>query len=259
MKSVLFAAAVLAVASPAMADVTFTDTVMDPANYAVTTYANVGTVVDHATFDASRGDSLITRAFGSYFLLQQETAPRFQFLNSSFVYDPTVDGVIASIDAALEQTVRAALENMPFAIDQTPQMRVLAEQGGVLYEAFVASQNSFAGGGWTIASVTGLVASDFKVFDPANPWAPLTGGGLDFAGGAITFGFELAHRPLGASSGPGAMSAFSEYFAENFVLTVRSAAVVDPGAIPEPATWAMLILGFGCVGSMVRRRRSAFA
>lgn len=30
---------------------------------------------------------------------------------------------------------------------------------------------------------------------------------------------------------------------------------VDPGAVPEPATWAMLILGFGAVGAAMRRRR----
>ncbi len=29
-----------------------------------------------------------------------------------------------------------------------------------------------------------------------------------------------------------------------------------PGGIPEPATWAMLILGFGLVGSAARRRRT---
>ena len=31
-------------------------------------------------------------------------------------------------------------------------------------------------------------------------------------------------------------------------------------AVPEPATWAMMILGFGAVGTMVRtsRRRCAF-
>ncbi len=31
------------------------------------------------------------------------------------------------------------------------------------------------------------------------------------------------------------------------------------GAVPEPATWAMLILGFGLVGASARRRRAAIA
>ncbi|WP_337187410.1 collagen-binding domain-containing protein [Phenylobacterium sp.] len=30
-------------------------------------------------------------------------------------------------------------------------------------------------------------------------------------------------------------------------------------AVPEPATWAMMIMGFGAVGALVRRRRAAFA
>eukprot|EP01041_Mallomonas_annulata_P030223 gene30223-52331_t len=30
-------------------------------------------------------------------------------------------------------------------------------------------------------------------------------------------------------------------------------------AVPEPATWAMMILGFGLVGSQVRRRRLKLA
>ena len=28
-------------------------------------------------------------------------------------------------------------------------------------------------------------------------------------------------------------------------------------AVPEPATWAMMIAGFGMIGAMVRRRRAA--
>ena len=31
------------------------------------------------------------------------------------------------------------------------------------------------------------------------------------------------------------------------------------GAVPEPSTWAVMILGFGIVGASVRRRRLAYA
>ncbi|MBT2186320.1 PEPxxWA-CTERM sorting domain-containing protein [Sphingobium sp. H33] len=29
----------------------------------------------------------------------------------------------------------------------------------------------------------------------------------------------------------------------------------QPGAVPEPATWAMMIAGFGAVGAVTRRKR----
>jgi len=28
------------------------------------------------------------------------------------------------------------------------------------------------------------------------------------------------------------------------------------GAVPEPATWAMMLLGFGAIGMVARRRRT---
>jgi hypothetical protein len=39
--------------------------------------------------------------------------------------------------------------------------------------------------------------------------------------------------------------------ASNLVLTASTA-----GAVPEPATWAMMIGGMGVVGGAMRRRRS---
>ncbi len=38
-------------------------------------------------------------------------------------------------------------------------------------------------------------------------------------------------------------------------LTINIGRVTQPGAVPEPATWAMLILGFGILGGALRRRK----
>jgi hypothetical protein len=42
---------------------------------------------------------------------------------------------------------------------------------------------------------------------------------------------------------------------DNFITNGVGSA--NPGAVPEPATWAMMIFGFGVTGSAMRRRRSA--
>ena len=41
-----------------------------------------------------------------------------------------------------------------------------------------------------------------------------------------------------------------------FLFTVRNGTVVVP-SVPEPATWAMMITGFGLVGGVMRRRPKA--
>ena len=41
--------------------------------------------------------------------------------------------------------------------------------------------------------------------------------------------------------------------------TFASQDIVPTGGVPEPATWAMLISGFGAAGSMIRRRNAAVA
>jgi hypothetical protein len=45
-----------------------------------------------------------------------------------------------------------------------------------------------------------------------------------------------------------------------FLPQIKDGAIVmEPPAIPEPATWAMMIAGFGLVGAAARRRRTAAA
>jgi hypothetical protein len=46
------------------------------------------------------------------------------------------------------------------------------------------------------------------------------------------------------------------YFA-NFGDARFDAVINASGAVPEPATWAMMLLGFGLVGGAMRRRKSA--
>ncbi len=36
--------------------------------------------------------------------------------------------------------------------------------------------------------------------------------------------------------------------------SVQGTAITDPGAVPEPATWGMMLLGFGVTGCAMRRR-----
>ncbi|MBU1378438.1 MAG: PEPxxWA-CTERM sorting domain-containing protein [Alphaproteobacteria bacterium] len=50
-------------------------------------------------------------------------------------------------------------------------------------------------------------------------------------------------------------------FAESYpaVGTWTATTLADPGAIPEPATWALMIAGFGLAGTALRRRRAVVA
>lgn len=49
-------------------------------------------------------------------------------------------------------------------------------------------------------------------------------------------------------------------FGGNYILLTGTAdGVPDTGGVPEPATWAMFIAGFGLVGAAVRRRRTLAA
>jgi hypothetical protein len=71
--------------------------------------------------------------------------------------------------------------------------------------------------------------------------------GFNINRGDIGPGDQVAFfaRWSGANDGP-----------ESFFLV---AAPGGTGAVPEPATWAMMILGFGAAGSVMRRRRAALA
>lgn len=97
-------------------------------------------------------------------------------------------------------------------------------------------------------SVRCLVEANFILF-PDGRGAAACDAGRTLGIRGISAVTDFAGRPL-AVSGITAASGFD----------YRFRAVPPPGVIPEPATWAMLIAGFGLVGAASRRaRRSAAA
>lgn len=47
-----------------------------------------------------------------------------------------------------------------------------------------------------------------------------------------------------------------QMLADNFTVNSSVFAAADQGAVPEPSTWAMLLIGFGGIGVALRRRRA---
>ena len=90
----------------------------------------------------------------------------------------------------------------------------------------------FGGAG---TGTSGQIASSVVFFPPDN--------------GAFTFDSLTTSFEIPELSGPATL----DYSLITYTL-------FSPNAVPEPATWAMMIIGFGGVGAMVRRRRAvAFA
>ncbi|WP_430422334.1 PEPxxWA-CTERM sorting domain-containing protein [Phenylobacterium sp.] len=102
------------------------------------------------------------------------------------------------------------------------------------------STNDFAGGAQTHLSNFIYSGWNDRVVDMSGV------GGLSFAHTASTF--TLGFRAGGAGWQGGADESWG---VDNLKVT---ATLPMAGGVPEPSTWALLILGFGAAGAMMRRR-----
>lgn len=160
----------------------------------------------------------------------------------------------------------------------------------VITRTFEFSAHSFAASAGSYAPPVDPVVGSFTIqFDDAADVTDATSGitlnHLNIVlGSAIAYnymaGFDVLE--IGVAEGGGASVIYggmNDFFlrisnasSDNpmFLLAAYSQAPTDaiwwtssfetlPSAVPEPATWAMMIAGFGMTGTAIRRRRSAFA
>ena len=247
----LAAAFALTAGSALAGTTTFTDATFNPADYALGAFKDASVTVNaygQTLTDGNPGAGLqgLTSSTGVNLQGVLLTA-----LNDSFVYDPTVSGAITSLDFALDRFSNPTNGGQGSLVGSY-SLRLLAVQDGQLYQAtFVSGPFSQPGGVWQALAHTGILAGDFSTLDASNFTGSGVAGGLNFGGDAITFGFAM--RSSGAVDSSGAPSTFdqtSDLRADNFALTINAA-----DAVPEPESWALMILGLGVVGAAARTRR----
>jgi len=182
---------------------------------------------------------------------------RLHAISQSFLYDPSIQGVIDSIDASMALSNYVYSDGTPLSLASLPnRLRLLAKQNGNVYEAvYDAPGAAGAYGVYSTAARTGFTANDFKLFDPANPNAARTLTGLDFAGSTIAFGFEIAPSNVVYSGSGLPFAGHSAAVSDVGAFSVSINYGVTSSPAPEPALWATMVVGFGSAGVMLRRKR----
>jgi len=84
-------------------------------------------------------------------------------------------------------------------------------------------------------------------------------GGTQSSPGGIIMGSDDFWLIFNPETSLASQFRYSQVGSEGGSGLVSMSPATSTGAIPEPATWAMLIAGFGGVGSLMRRRRQASA
>lgn len=89
------------------------------------------------------------------------------------------------------------------------------------------------------------------------------GPGLDFAPDG-TPGFQTVSTGASKYAAQWGLLSFGDYRVDNISYVAKAALPgsdpqPSPGGVPEPATWALMILGFGGAGAMLRRRAAVLA
>ncbi|MGH7022355.1 MAG: PEPxxWA-CTERM sorting domain-containing protein [Caulobacteraceae bacterium] len=228
----MISAVAIAAASPVYAahvDGAFTATVISDANPAVWNGAAAGdSITGTFTYDTAYlppNDPFCAAAGrGCY----SETDPAHGFLSIAF----TLDGVTYQFadDQMTSLTIGDYIETLPgYQFDQ-----FTAGVTGDVTEIGGAAPGAHEGA----ANVQ--VYPYRQIFISADPLQTFSVALADFRGSS-------------------ADTAFLDGYALQFSTTSMSDEIVGSGAAPEPATWAMLVMGLGAAGAAIRRAREKVA
>ena len=264
MYRVLLLAAAAAVATPALADpVPVTDlstTATPPTNDGTSFTAPTGELRQNS--DSSWSTATITSdttlsSNGSLEL----TGNRTRVLND-------LSGLGLSLDSLQSVTMDFLVTNGGSGGGiQAPVLRVYVQDGSTVSELiWEAVYNGGNQVGTTVLGAGDESASGWHqyVYGPTGP----VGGTNTFVPGTSTYVYDTLAGWAGSSyytdaaqilgSGGGAGDSFQAY-ADNLTLNTTAGTTTYDfqalPAVPEPSTWAMMLVGFGGVGAAMRRRR----
>lgn len=233
-----------------------------PSAAAIFTFSKAtGALTNSASLDATTGGRTIRATGVTYTVAPTSLTNTSQFTGTAAVGQSsslTAGGVSVNSEDSVNGFPAGVGGNFPGQMDTT----------GAINEAL-----SFAlvNAGLGSIRINSVFLSAVSNADTLRVYTPGTAGALNLVG----FGGTIA-APVGATAtllgGSGGNQRYRVDFApfttpgDIFYFTSRNdtndgyrVVAIDATIVPEPATWALLIVGFGMVGVTARRRKSAIA
>jgi len=246
LKTSLLAALLVGTSLTARAALTFSDATLALANYNQIQFKSdpsVGIAITSLAAGGNPGaalDILFSNQGGAI------SMSSFQgFIATGFGYDPSAQGALTSLAYSNDRYVSVGSE----LAGLNTVTRSLLLQGGHYYLATIADPAAQPRDTWFTTSASGLASSNYIGFDFATG---LSDASLhpDFstAGSQIAFGFV---NRLFFDTGGQAVNLHADFRFDNIAYDLQAAAV------PEPQTWALMILALPMLGALRRRRTAA--
>ncbi len=189
--------------------------------------------------DLNAGETLVTDFDGGATLADLTFGlPGFSLTGNGVLFTGSLKGVSAApalSSNSWDPTQYLSLQNNQSVTLDTPVLSSLS-----FYVGSLDRYNSF-----TFSLVDGTTEVVTGAILAALPGMNANGSQNSFTtNGRLTFSFDSAITSVTMASGG------------NSLEISDIAAIIAGTAVPEPATWAMMIVGFGGVGTLMRRRRA---